>query len=48
VLLLGALGAIDVADYWPVLDKHFPLENLGDAFKQRAPHTHFGKIVVDV
>jgi NADPH:quinone reductase-like Zn-dependent oxidoreductase len=40
--------AIDVAGYRPVLDQHFPLENLADAFRHQETNTHFGKIVVDI
>lgn len=45
---LDMIRAIDVAGYRPVLDQHFPLERLGDAFKHQASNTHFGKIVVDI
>ena len=45
---LDMVRAIDVAGYRPVLDKHFPLENLADAFRHQASNTHFGKIVVDI
>ncbi|WP_421932940.1 zinc-dependent alcohol dehydrogenase family protein [Phenylobacterium sp.] len=45
---LDLIRAIDVAGYRPVLDKHFPLENLADAFRHQASNTHFGKIVVDI
>ncbi|MBR7618592.1 NAD(P)-dependent alcohol dehydrogenase [Phenylobacterium sp. 20VBR1] len=45
---LDMIRAIDVAGYRPVLDKHFPLENLADAFRHQASNTHFGKIVVDI
>ena len=43
---LDLIRAIDVAGYRPVLDKHFPLANLADAFRHQASNTHFGKIVV--
>jgi NADPH:quinone reductase-like Zn-dependent oxidoreductase len=42
------IRAIDAAGYKPVLDKHFPLKDLGAAFKHQASNTHFGKIVVEV
>ncbi|BCW88268.1 Alcohol dehydrogenase [Alphaproteobacteria bacterium SO-S41] len=42
------IRAIDVAGYKPVLDKHFPLQDLAGAFKHQASNTHFGKIVVDI
>ena len=45
---LDMIRAIDVAGYRPVLDKHFPLEDLAAAFKHQASNTHFGKIVVDI
>lgn len=45
---LDLIRAIDVAGYRPVLDKHFPLANLADAFRHQASNTHFGKIVVDI
>lgn len=45
---LDMIRAIDVAGYKPVLDQHFPLEKLGDAFRHQASNTHFGKIVVDI
>ena len=32
----------------PVLDQHFPLENLADAFRHQAANAHFGKIIVDI
>jgi len=45
---LDLIRAIDVARYRPAIDKHFPLENLADAFRHQASNAHFGKIVVDV
>ena len=45
---LDMIRAIDVAGYKPVLDKHFPLENLVGAFRHQESNTHFGKIVVDI
>ena len=45
---LDMIRAIDVAGYRPVLDRHFPLEDLGGAFRHQASNTHFGKIVVDI
>jgi NADPH:quinone reductase-like Zn-dependent oxidoreductase len=42
------IRAIDVAGYKPVLDKHFPLEDLAGAFRHQESNTHFGKIVVDI
>lgn len=45
---LDLVRAIDVAGHRPVLDKHFPLEQLADAFRYQASGGHFGKIVVDI
>jgi NADPH:quinone reductase-like Zn-dependent oxidoreductase len=45
---LDLIRAIDVAGYKPVLDKHFPLEDLAGAFRHQESNTHFGKIVVDI
>jgi NADPH:quinone reductase-like Zn-dependent oxidoreductase len=45
---LDMIRAIDVAGYKPVLDKHFPLEDLAGAFLHQASNKHFGKIVVDI
>jgi NADPH:quinone reductase-like Zn-dependent oxidoreductase len=45
---LDMIRAIDVAGYKPVLDQHFPLEDLAGAFRHQATNTHFGKIVVDI
>ncbi|HEY2069067.1 MAG TPA: NAD(P)-dependent alcohol dehydrogenase [Rhizomicrobium sp.] len=45
---LDMIRAIDVAGYRPVLDKHFPLEDLAGAFRHQASNAHFGKIVVDI
>jgi NADPH:quinone reductase-like Zn-dependent oxidoreductase len=32
----------------PVLDQHFPLARLADAFRHQASGAHFGKIVVEI
>jgi NADPH:quinone reductase-like Zn-dependent oxidoreductase len=45
---LDMVRAIDVAGYRPVLDKHFPLEDLAGAFRHQESNTHFGKIIVDI
>jgi NADPH:quinone reductase-like Zn-dependent oxidoreductase len=45
---IDMIRAIDVAGYKPVLDKHFPLEDLAGAFRHQASNKHFGKIVVDI
>jgi NADPH:quinone reductase-like Zn-dependent oxidoreductase len=45
---LDMIRAIDVAGYRPVLDKHFPLEDLAGAFRHQESNAHFGKIIVDI
>lgn len=45
---LDMIAAIDVAGIKPVLDRHFPLAELADAFRHQASNTHFGKIVVEI
>jgi NADPH:quinone reductase-like Zn-dependent oxidoreductase len=45
---LDMIRAIDVAGYRPILDKHFPLEDLAGAFRHQESNKHFGKIVVEV
>ncbi len=45
---LDLIRAIDVAGYKPVLDRHFPLQDLAGAFRHQESNTHFGKIVVDI
>lgn len=42
------IAAINVWGMKPVLDQHFPLAKLGDAFRHQESGTHFGKIVVDI
>ncbi len=45
---LDMIDAIEVNNIKPVLDKHFPLAQLGDAFRHQAANAHFGKIIVDI
>jgi NADPH:quinone reductase-like Zn-dependent oxidoreductase len=42
------IRAINVSGIKPVLDRHFPLANLADAFRHQESNTHFGKIIVDI
>lgn len=42
------LRAIDTIGLRPVIDSHFPLERIADAFAYQASGRHFGKIVIDV
>ncbi|WP_108810480.1 zinc-binding dehydrogenase [Sphingorhabdus sp. Alg231-15] len=45
---LDMIAAINVNGIKPVLDKHFPLSDLADAFRHQESGAHFGKIVVDI
>ncbi len=42
------IAAINANGIKPVLDKSFPLADLGDAFRHQESGAHFGKIVVDI
>lgn len=42
------IAAIEANDIKPVLDQHFPLDNLADAFRHQAAQKHFGKIIIDI
>jgi NADPH:quinone reductase-like Zn-dependent oxidoreductase len=45
---LDMIAAINATGMKPVLDQHFPLAHLGDAFRHQESGRHFGKIVVDI
>jgi NADPH:quinone reductase-like Zn-dependent oxidoreductase len=45
---IDMIAAINANGIKPVLDKHFPLADLGDAFRHQESGAHFGKIVVDI
>ena len=40
--------AIDANGLRPVIDKHFGLEQIADAFRYQETNQHFGKIVLDI
>ncbi len=40
--------AIEVIGLRPVIDSHFPLEDIVSAFQHQASGKHFGKIVLDI
>ena len=40
--------ALEASDMRPVIDRHFPLEELVPAFQHQASGGHFGKIVLDL
>ena len=42
------IAAIEANGLKPVLDQHFPLADLADAFRHQESGKHFGKIVVDI
>lgn len=42
------IRAIDATGIRPVIDRHFPLAELGPAFRHQESGAHFGKIVVDL
>lgn len=42
------IRAIDTNGIKPVIDRHFPLADLGAAFRHQESGAHFGKIVVDI
>ena len=45
---LAMIAGIEATGIKPVIDSHFALANLADAFRHQASATHFGKIVVDI
>lgn len=42
------IRAIDANGMRPVIDRHFPLSEIVDAFKYQATNQHFGKICLDI
>ena len=42
------IKAIEATGMKPVIDKHFPLEKIVDAFKYQEGNQHFGKICLDI
>ena len=42
------IRALEASDLRPVIDRHFPLEDLVAAFQHQASGGHFGKIVLDL
>lgn len=45
---LDMIAAIEATNIKPVIDRHFPLDQLGEAFRHQESGKHFGKIVVDI
>lgn len=42
------IRAVEVNGIKPVIDRHFPLEQLADAFRHQESGRHFGKICIDI
>ncbi len=42
------IRALETSGLRPVIDRHFPLEQIAEAFRYQASGSHFGKIVLDV
>lgn len=42
------IRALDANGLRPVIDRHFPLEELVDAFRYQESGRHFGKIAIDI
>lgn len=45
---LDMIAAINAHGMKPVIDRHFPLADLADAFRHQISGRHFGKIAVDI
>src|SRR3546814_11389399 len=45
---LAMIAGVEANGIRPILDRHFPLEKLADAFRHQAANAHFGKIIVDI
>jgi len=42
------IAAVEANELQPVIDRHFPLAELADAFRHQESQQHFGKICVDI
>jgi NADPH:quinone reductase-like Zn-dependent oxidoreductase len=42
------IRAIDATGLRPIIDRHFPLEELAEAFRYQETNRHFGKICLDI
>lgn len=45
---MDMVAALNVNGIRPVIDRHFPLEQMADAFRYQETNRHFGKIVLDI
>jgi NADPH:quinone reductase-like Zn-dependent oxidoreductase len=42
------IRAIEACGMRPIIDSHFPLEGLVEAFRHQESNQHFGKICLDI
>ena len=42
------IRAINANGMRPVIDRHFPLTDIVEAFKYQETNQHFGKIILDI
>jgi NADPH:quinone reductase-like Zn-dependent oxidoreductase len=45
---IDMVRAIEANGIRPVIDRHFPLAELADAFRYQEEGRHFGKIAIDI
>lgn len=45
---LAMIAGIEASGIKPVIDRHFPMASLDDAFRHQESGGHFGKIVIDI
>ena len=45
---LEMIRAIEASGMRPIIDSHFPLEGLVEAFRHQESNQHFGKICLDI
>lgn len=45
---LDMIAAVEANDLHPVIDSHYPLAELAEAFRHQESQTHFGKICIDM
>jgi NADPH:quinone reductase-like Zn-dependent oxidoreductase len=45
---LDMVRAIEATGLRPVMDRHFPLDAIAEAFRHQASGQHFGKIILEV
>lgn len=45
---LDMVRALDATGIRPIIDRHFPLDEIADAFRYQAVQRHFGKIVLSI